>query len=278
MKHAYLIIAHNEYAILEHLVRLLDDSRNDIYIHFDKKSKHLPLLKTEKSNLYIVDKRYDVRWGDFSQIKTEMLLMEESNKRGPYSYYHVISGQHFPLQSQDQIHEFFTHNKGTEFFVSMNFSPLELQNKGNRFNLFMRYFTLNVFFQYCWRICLEIQVKWKIFRNKDRKFIKASNWVSITQPAVTYLLSKKKNILQRYRFSMCADELFIPTELHYSKKQWNIVFSDQLLYHKIGNANSEILTIDDFEDLKFSKCLFARKFSEKNMDLINEVENNLILS
>lgn len=36
-KHAYLIMAHNNFYILEKLLRLLDDSRNDIYVHIDKK-------------------------------------------------------------------------------------------------------------------------------------------------------------------------------------------------------------------------------------------------
>lgn len=35
--HAYLIIAHNEFEVLQKLVGALDDPRNDIYIHFDKK-------------------------------------------------------------------------------------------------------------------------------------------------------------------------------------------------------------------------------------------------
>lgn len=34
-KHAYLIIAHNDFEILENLIILLDDMRNDIYIHID---------------------------------------------------------------------------------------------------------------------------------------------------------------------------------------------------------------------------------------------------
>lgn len=38
-KHAYLIMAHNEFDILEKQLRLLDDYRNDIYIHIDKKVK-----------------------------------------------------------------------------------------------------------------------------------------------------------------------------------------------------------------------------------------------
>ena len=39
MKHAYLILAHNEFVILERLIQSIDDERNDIYIHFDGKLK-----------------------------------------------------------------------------------------------------------------------------------------------------------------------------------------------------------------------------------------------
>ena len=39
-KHAYLIMSHNDFYILEKLLRLLDDRRNDIYVHIDKKVKN----------------------------------------------------------------------------------------------------------------------------------------------------------------------------------------------------------------------------------------------
>ena len=35
MKHAYLIIAHNEPNILKTLLLMLDDERNDVYLHVD---------------------------------------------------------------------------------------------------------------------------------------------------------------------------------------------------------------------------------------------------
>ena len=38
MKHAYLIMAHNEPYILEKLLKLIDYSDNDIFLHIDKKS------------------------------------------------------------------------------------------------------------------------------------------------------------------------------------------------------------------------------------------------
>lgn len=41
MKHAFLIIAHNEYPVLEVLLSMLDDERNDIYLHIDKRATEL---------------------------------------------------------------------------------------------------------------------------------------------------------------------------------------------------------------------------------------------
>ena len=37
MRHAFLILAHNEFQILKILLSMLDDGRNDIYLHIDKK-------------------------------------------------------------------------------------------------------------------------------------------------------------------------------------------------------------------------------------------------
>lgn len=37
-KHAYLIVANNNLSVLRSCIQLLDDTRNDIYILFDKKA------------------------------------------------------------------------------------------------------------------------------------------------------------------------------------------------------------------------------------------------
>ena len=46
MKHAYLIIAHNDFEILKKLVSLLDNEHNDIYIHFDAKVATFAVIAT----------------------------------------------------------------------------------------------------------------------------------------------------------------------------------------------------------------------------------------
>ncbi|ULT23651.1 hypothetical protein KUH03_31500 [Sphingobacterium sp. E70] len=65
VKHAFLILAHNEFSVLEKLLYCLDDERNDIYIHFDKKLDQLPDFKVQRARLVVLSDRVDVRWGMF---------------------------------------------------------------------------------------------------------------------------------------------------------------------------------------------------------------------
>ena len=75
-KHAYLIMAHGDFALLQCLARALDDPRNDLFIHIDAKVSNLPEVRTEKAGAYMLKDRIDVRWGDVSQIETELLLFK----------------------------------------------------------------------------------------------------------------------------------------------------------------------------------------------------------
>lgn len=66
-KHAYLILAHNHFELLKNLLIALDDKRNDIYLHIDKKVVDFPekSLKDTLKNakIYILKKRYNITWG-----------------------------------------------------------------------------------------------------------------------------------------------------------------------------------------------------------------------
>ena len=72
MKHAYLIIAHNDPTLLAVLVEMLDDERNDIYILIDKKAdtSQFSVVKATKSIL-IYAPRIDIKWGHISQVEAE---------------------------------------------------------------------------------------------------------------------------------------------------------------------------------------------------------------
>ena len=48
MKHAYLIIAHNQSVVLDTLLDLRDDARNDIFLHVDARAESLYVHATAR--------------------------------------------------------------------------------------------------------------------------------------------------------------------------------------------------------------------------------------
>ena len=129
MKHAFLIITHQYTHVLETLFRMIDDERNDIFVHIDKKVDHsyedkiVKLVK--KSDLYFV-KRHKVYWGHVSQIKAELELFQSANDKKTYSYYHLLSGSDLPIRSQDEMHHFFDRFQGREY---ISFSEDEMPER-----------------------------------------------------------------------------------------------------------------------------------------------------
>ena len=292
-KHAYLIIAHNEFLVLKFLISALDDIRNDIYIHFDAKSKLLPILNCKYSNLFILPNSIDVRWGDYSQVETEMQLFEyaynKQKKNGIfYQYYHLISGVDLPLKNQDYIHNFFNIHCGKEFigFYQGNLIQ-ELRIKVQMYHLFPHHFSkqriLNIKSILRALFCrIQLFIGYK--RNKDIELVRGTNWASVTNDFVEYLLGKKEEIYQRFHHTFCADEVYKHTLC------WNSSFKN-----KIYNLNNEAVgcmreinwvitanesflpffTMGDYKRLKESPMLFARKFDSVNIDIVKKILSGL---
>lgn len=278
MKHAYLIIAHGEFKVLLKLISILDDVRNDIYVHFDKKVKKIPTINVSHSNLYLTNKRVDVRWGNVSQIECEYVLLECAYHNGPYGFYHIISGVHFPLKSQSEIHSILASYGNNNIFCHLDTSKCGYFEtlKMHRVNLFTRTYASKSrlraeMSQWLWKLFIAIQRKLNFTINRNVDFCCANNWCCISQAAVSFLVSRKKVVMKRYRWSFCGDEYFVPTELLNSTLKSTVMDYDKLLYCKMGKSNAEVLTMSDYADLVKSDCLFARKFSESNMDLVDAI-------
>ena len=282
MKHAFLIIAHNELRILNILLTMLDDSRNDIYLHLDKKWKLniKYLYHPQKANFFFVKKRMDIRWGDISSIKLEFKLFRMAYENGPYMYYHLLSGVDLPIKSQDYIHEFFKKNYGKEFigFAQGEENGIDCYNKVMKFHLFSRHIqSSNMFLVNC-RTRLENILNKYLTRNSSVPFRKGTNWISITNECCKYILNKEKSILKRFKFTICGDEIFLQTIVYNSpfyEKCYNIsdeyVSNQREIDWKRGNPYN--WTLEDKDFLLRSDKIFARKIIGKNIDLALYIQN-----
>lgn len=214
MKHAYLIMAHNNLPVLLTLLRMLDHERNDIFLHVDKKSSLLRELSfiPKSCGFFVLNNRIDVRWGDVSQVQTEYILLEEAVRHGSYQYYHLLSGVDLPIKSQSYILDFFDRHHGEEFvgFCDQSADREKITQNMNRYILFTKHmrhdrFKILVFLQKCLN-----RLSGMLYQRKSPiTFYRGPNWFSITHKACLEVLSRKKWVLKRYKHTFCGDETFI---------------------------------------------------------------------
>lgn len=282
IRHAFLIIAHNEFSVLQRLISALDDDRIDFYVHIDRKVGALPSLYVRHSGLFFVRNRVDTRWGDVSQIETEYALFGEAYHPGEYAFYHLISGTHFPLKSVDSILSFYEQRIGHVFLDWFGKDDSYQETlKVHRYNFFTNRYAygpsvIRRLYQILWRISSLSQGVFNVKRYSSVDFYKASNWVSLPENVLLFLLDNKRIIIKKYSWTFCGDEYFVPTELMNSEYRSQIVDSYPILYQKMECANPRVLTLSDFDSLIRSDCLFARKFSSKSVELLDKLEEGSV--
>ncbi len=282
MKHAYLILAHNQFEVLNLLVQALDDERNDIYIHFDKKVKSLPQLNTKFAGLFYLEQRFDIHWGHISMIRAEFALLDKALSNGKYAYLHLLSGVDLPLKKQDYIHKFFTDNQGKEFvgYYNGGSDTSSLEHKVQRRHIFSDSFKGSGIIYQAKRIVrflfLRLQILGGLKRNEGIEFKKGGQWFSITDNFAHYVLKHKKEVEHIYTDSFCCDEIVIQTLLWHSPFAKNIYDRHNEArgsMRHIGWKNNQLLdfTAADLEDLQKSEALFARKFNNSDLDFLSHL-------
>ncbi|MDR0517095.1 MAG: beta-1,6-N-acetylglucosaminyltransferase [Fibromonadaceae bacterium] len=282
MNHAYLIIAHNEFGILKKLVKLLDCSNNDIYIHIDKKIQNFNFMEyekiTDKANLFFVP-RIKISWSGFSQIQSELSLIKEAVKN-EYDYYHLISGVDLPLKSNEFIDIFFEKNKGKEFILFEELEPYIY--KRAKYYHFLREFLFKrkktQFLRFLNELTIIPQMLLGINRLKrnNLEIKKGSSWFSITHSFAKFICENEEFIHKNFKYTSCADELFLHTLVHRSSFK-NSIVDDNYRYIDWVRGRPYTFKKEDYQSLINSNKLWARKFSEKiDMEIVEDIYKTII--
>lgn len=287
-KHAFLIIAHNHFDILEKLIKMLDHERNDIFLHIDKRVKDFDqerfskLLK--KSNIFFT-RRMAVYWGHSSQVDCELLLLEACLNQGKYQFVHLLSGVDLPIQTQNYIHSFFDHHPNTQF-LQVGWAEKHLYRL-NRYHFFLKHTEISVGIKTLVNKVNNIVTE-KLNINRLKKYnqmevVKTANWFSISGECAEYVYSKRKFIKKLTRFTVCADEMFLGTVI-YDSPYWKQVYNPEPSWDghmryidRIRNIGSSphTFTIGDKKLIEESEMLFARKFDETvDSEIIEFIYNN----
>lgn len=275
-RHAYLIMAHTQPELLKKLLMLLDDEQNDIYLHIDQKSKDYPLDEISgsvKKSKCVFTERTDVKWGSYSQINCEMLLLKEAVKT-EHAYYHLLSGMDLPIKSQDEIHDFFEKYHGLEF-VDEDLPEISK-------NALARVKYTHKFYGKAGTVkdlLGAVAVKGQMLLGVDKTkkygnivFQKGRNWFSITHGLAMLVVEKEQWIQEVFGKSVCGDELFLQTVARNSSFAEKICNSNTMPeipdtryidWERGSNNNPYVFRENDYEELKNANALFARKFDLK---------------
>lgn len=287
-KHAYLIMAHNNFDLLQKELYLLDDERNDIFIHIDKKAKNVDQAyiteKVKHSNVYFLP-RISINWGGYSIAQCTVELLKKAIETDVYEYYHLLSGADLPLKTQDQIHDFFHEHKGMEFVSFDKAVPNEKDIKRvKRYYLFQDIYgrnRKNIFYVFLFlvdKLSVKVQDILKVdrYKNSSIELQKGAEWFSITHEMASLVVKKQKWIKKHFKYTRCCDEVFIQTIVNNSNRK-KYIFQQgfwkgkNACLRKIdwGRGKPYTWTINEKEELLQSECLFARKFDSK-------VDNDII--
>lgn len=282
-KHAYLIMAHNNFDLLQKELCLLDDERNDIFVHIDKKAKNVDLAyiteKVKKAKVFFISRR-SIKWAAYSSIQCEIDLLKAAVEEGKHAYYHLLSGADLPLQSQCEIYAFFEEHEGKEFVSFDRPVPREQDMKRIRkYYFFQNIYGRNRRNPFCILLFAvdKVFAKFQDMLKMDRyrkvenfNIQKGPNWFSITQDLACTVIEKERWIRKYFRYTRSGDEVFLQTLVNssqYKQKLYQNGYTKQInaCLRKIDWARGKPYTwqLQDYEELMQSGCLFARKFDPK---------------
>jgi hypothetical protein len=299
MKIAYIILAHK---YPKQLLRLIDKLNTDdvsFFIHIDKKtdSQVAHQLVTQLQDLAKVSfiKRYNSAWGSFDIVKATLEGIKLIAKASTHFDYIVnLSGQDYFIKSNEQIKNFFEENKGREFLEYFSLPCSKWKGGGFRRVEYWHipwkddYFAFpekrefkspisSLFYSFLTSVFFK---KRKL--NENFPLYGGSQFWCLTGECVKWInefTKQNPKFVNSFNYTFCTDEMFFQTLILNSPFKDKVV-NEHLRYIDWDNIDAyhpRILTRNDFEKIKQSKKLFARKFDLTiDQDILDLIDQNNI--
>jgi len=301
MKISYIVLAYKNPAQLGRLIRKLISKDSTFFLHIDKKSNisnfKNELFKLSKSTKITLLPRIDSYWGGPGLVTAILHGLDKTLQDGNLDRIVLISGQDYPIKSVNYIFDFFENNTQKNFIPYFKL-PSDIWGGGGmsrinnyHFRIMGKTYTyppvsepINLYSKLFYKIL-------KIRFRKPRKFPKDlqpyggfSGWKITAEAAkeIMTFVNKRPDYLKYHKYTRCADEIFFQTILLNSKNDTllNSFINDDLTYIKWKHnlPNPEILTISDFEAIKKSNALYARKFELRiDSEILDMIDKQILV-
>ncbi|MDX1959981.1 MAG: beta-1,6-N-acetylglucosaminyltransferase [Leptospiraceae bacterium] len=270
---AYFILVHRFPDQFKRLFKSIYHPKNHYLIHIDGKTnidtyEEIQEFILDYPNTYLLESE-NVVWGGYSMVQAELNGMKyllEVNAN--WDFFINLSGQDFPLQSQEFIQDYLGKNRESSFIKIAN----QLIDRPDTMNRVENFYveTPNGF----------------VGRQSSRPMMKGvtsyigGQWMILNRECCEFICNSPevKSFEDFYLNTFIADESFFQTVIMNTSFIGNIINDDKRAIIWIPDGNIKLrpktFTILDADFLMNNEHLFARKF-DANIDenIINQVES-----
>lgn len=271
----YFLLVHRYPAQFKRLFKAIYHPGNQYVIHIDKSSgddlaQEIARFLMPYQGVAILEPQAAV-WGGYSLVDAElrgMALLLELDTR--WSHYINLSGQDFPLKTQNYIHQFFIENPGRQFIRALD-QAKERPDTLNRVS--------HMFLEEHGKMTATGVAR--PYMRGNTPFI-GTQWKAVTRAFCEYVCHdpQAERFKDFYRNSFIADEAFFQTVMMNTGDHGIVMNDDLRMIDWVPDGDIKLRPRNydeaDFERLRQSSDLFARKFdAEQETGILSMLEQHL---
>jgi hypothetical protein len=290
---AYLVVAHKNPQLLKKEIKVLSCEDCAFFIHIDQKSNIEEFAGISGENIHFAKKRMPVYWGGFSQVEALLLLLRQALERPrEFDYFVHLHGSDYPLRDSGYIHAFLEENRGLEFISTVKMPNTPAGQPISKIN--RRWIQPDKPVR---RFIVRVSGKFGLSQRDYRKYLgtlepySGSAWWALTRDACQYILQfleSNSHVEAYFRTAPAPDEMLFHTILGNSRFGSRIRRS--FLYEDwaaggghAGMISEHHVALFEMQDsVRLSdvwgsgEALFARKFSDERLDLIQLIDDMIL--
>lgn len=292
MKIAYLFFAYKNPKLLSRVIERLSCEDCSFFIHIDRKRSLSDFSEICGPNVTFLEDRIPVYWGEYSGIEAILSLIRRSlADPKAHEYFVLMSGSEYPLKSKEYIHEFLEDNRGTEFMSMVRVPNREAGKPMSRIST-VRFPSKRPILRFAGKVLAKLGLAQRDYRRYlgNLQPYAGHTWWALTRDACAYVSDFVKGNTRVARF---FENTFAPEETLFqtilgnsamkSRIQRNLIFEDwsargahpaMIGENHIGSlASQQAISLDDAYGR--GEVLFARKFSDENLGVVDKLEQAL---
>lgn len=302
----YIIQAHNGPKQLKRLILRLNDNNIYFYVHIDRKSNIYFFINELKEfkNVFLLKERIDVFWGHISQVEATLIALKKIIEDKRTGFCILMSGQDYPIKSNNHIRDFFDINYDDNFIDSKPIADVWKTNP-DRINLYSFhtrpnekkvYEISNIYSSsFYGRRNMKAIIK-LAFITKGLSFLKyiflirkhpsnlkpfgGSQWWALpieTIDLIMNFIAFNESFLRYHQHTNCPDEIFFHTLVSHLIDSHKI--KESVTYVNWTREDTPLPVTfrneEDLNELEETNCLFARKFDSESK-ILDNIDSELL--